>query len=135
MSGARDLGLVGAGQDRLDVAAKLKTLEHLLIVELVLTAGGINGLLGAGDARSLARDLVLVAETNGHGRSIGVVVVVAFELGVRGGRSRKGLGLPFVVDVARLDLLDAREEAGFRWGRCGRSGRRGLRGCRPRRCS
>ena len=101
------LRLVGAAENRLHVALELETLEHLLIGELVVAAGVIDGALGAGDAGDLVADLADVAEPHGRGDGVGRGVV-AFELrvGVVGRGER--LRLPFVIDGGRLLALARR---------------------------
>ncbi len=110
--GARILGLVGADQDRLHVALELQALEHLLIRHLVVAAGMLDRLLGAGNLRHLARDLADVAEPHGRRRGIGRGVV-AFELGVGGVCRRERLGLPFMIHRRGLGLVDGGHERGI----------------------
>jgi hypothetical protein len=88
---------------------EFETLEHFLIGHFVVAAGVLNGLLSAGDARHLVRNLADVAETDGRGGGVGDGIVT-FQHRVRGIDGGKGLGLPFVIDGSGLDLLDARDE-------------------------
>ena len=74
---ARHLGLVDADENGLHVALELEALEHRLVGELVVAAGVLDRLLGAGNARDLIGDWQMLSS-----RTVDVVEcrgVVAFE--------------------------------------------------------
>jgi hypothetical protein len=75
------LGLVGADQVEFHVALEFQALEHFLVGKLVVAAGVVDRLRGAGNLRDLVGNLADVAETHGRGRRTGLRVV-AFKLRV-----------------------------------------------------